>query len=185
MERVLDEMGKQPAPSEEELARMMRRGSHDFDEWLKDPFEEMLKKLEEEMPGESNRYGPFIYGLTCTKEPGKEPEIKEFGNIKPANRKLEPFPGGEREPLADVIDQKDAYEVVVELPGVEKEDLRLHATEDSLEIKTEDGIKFFKAVSFETPVRPETAKATYKNGVLSVRLQKKEGEKMRTAIPLD
>ena len=187
MERVLDEMGKQPAPSEEDLARMMRRGPHDFDEWLKDPLEEMLKKLEEEMPEESNnRYGPFIYGFSYTKEPGKEPEIKEFGNIKPANKKLEPFPGGEREPLTDVIEQEDAYEVVVELPGVEKEDLRLHATEDSLEIKTEDGIRFFKIVSFETLVKPETAKATYKNGILSVRLQKKrEAKKERTAIPLD
>ena len=186
MERVLDEMGKLPAPSEEELARMMRRGSDDFDEWLKDPFEEMLKKLEEEMPEESNnRYGPFIYGFSYTKEPGKEPEIKEFGNIKSANRKLEPFPGGEREPLADVIEQEDTYEVVVELPGVEKENLRLHATDGSLEIKTEDGIKFFKVISFETPVRPETAKATYKNGVLSVRLQKRENTKKRTAIPLE
>ena len=186
MEQVLDEMGKLPAPSEEELARMMRRGPHDFDEWLKDPFEEMLKKLEEEMPEEStNRYGPFIYGFSYTKDPGKEPEIKEFGNIKSANRKLEPFPGGGREPLTDVIDQEDTYEVVVELPGVEKEDLRLHATEDSLEIKTEGGIKFFKIVSFEMPVEPETAKTTYKNGVLSVRLQKRAPKKERTAIPLD
>lgn len=185
MERILDEMGKLPAPSEEELARMMRREPHDFDEWLKDPFEEMLRKLEEEMPEESHRYGPFIYGFSYTKEPGKEPEMKEFGNVKPANRKLEPFPGGEREPLTDVIDQEDTYEVIVELPGVDKEDLRLHATEGSLEIKTEDGIKFFKIVSFETPVKPETAKATYKNGVLSVRLQKRENTMNRTAIPLD
>ncbi|MBN1762953.1 MAG: Hsp20/alpha crystallin family protein [Methanomicrobia archaeon] len=185
MERALDEMGKLPAPSEEELARMMKRGPHDFDEWLKDPFEEMLKKLEEEMPEESSRYGPFIYGFSYTKEPGKEPEIKEFGNVKPANRKLEPSPGGEREPLADVIEREDTYEIVVELPGVEKENLRLHATEGSLEIKTEDRIKFFKVVSFETPVKPETAKATYKNGVLSVQLQKRENTKKRTAIPLD
>jgi HSP20 family molecular chaperone IbpA len=41
-------------------------------------------------------------------------------------------------------------------------------------------------VSFETPVQRETAKATYKNGVLSVWLQKKETEeKKRTAITLD
>ena len=199
MKQVLDEVEKLPAPSEEELARMLRREPQDFDEWLGNPFEELLRKLEEEMPEESKgfiteeetsegtvkRYGPFIYGFSYTKEPGKEPEIKEFGNIKHSHKKLEPFPNGEREPLTDVIDQKDAYEVVVELPGVEKEDLRLHATEHTLEIKTEDGIKFFKTVSFEMPVKPETAKATYKNGVLSVRLQKRETEKERTAIPLE
>ncbi len=200
MERVLDEMEKLPSPSEEELAKMMRREPHDFDEWLGNPFEELLRKLEEEMPegskgfvteedapqGKMKRYGPFIYGISYTKEPGKEPEIKEFGNIKPSHKKLEPFPNGEREPLTDVIDQKDAYEVCVELPGVEKEDLRLHVTDDSLEIKTEGAITFSKVVSFETPVQRETAKATYKNGVLSVWLQKKETEeKKRTAITLD
>jgi len=185
MERALDEMGKLPAPTEEELSRMLRRGPQDFDEWLQDPFEGMLRKLEEEMPEAAKRYGPFIYGFSYTKEPGKEPEIKEFGNIKPSHMRLEPSPGGEREPLIDVIDQKDAYEVVAELPGVEKKDLRLHATDDSLEIKTEGGTKFFKAVTFETPVKPETAKATYKNGVLSVRLKKKENDKKRTTIPLE
>jgi HSP20 family protein len=192
MERVLDEMGKLPSPTpteeEQELSRMMRRGPQDFDEWLRDPFEEMMRELEEEMPEESKemkRYGPFIYGFSYTKEPGKEPEIKEFGNIKPSYRKLEPSPGGEREPLTDVIDLKDAYEVVVELPGVEKDDLRLHATDDSLEIKTEGGTKFFKVVTFETPVKSETAKATYKNGVLSVTIKKRENEKKRTAIPLE
>jgi HSP20 family protein len=199
MERVLDEMGKLPAPAEEELARMMRREPQDFDEWLENPFEELLRKLEEETPEEAKgfitegetpegtmkRYGPFIYGFSYTKEPGKEPEIKEFGNIKPSHKKLEPFPNGEREPLTDVIDQKDAYEVVAELPGVEKEDLRLHATEHALDIKTEGAIKFFKVVSFDVPVRPKTAKATYKNGVLSVWLQKIENEKTRTAITVD
>ena len=185
MERALDEMGKLPAPTEEELSRMLRRESQDFDEWLQDPFEEMLRKLEDEMPEDAKRYGPFIYGFSYTKEPGKEPELKEFGNIKPSHMRLEPSPGGEREPLIDVIDQNDAYEVVAELPGVEKEDLRLHATDDSLEIKTENGRRFFKEVLFETPVKPETAKATYKNGVLSVRLKKKENEKKRTTIPLE
>ncbi len=185
MERALEEMGKMPAPTEEELSRMLRREQQDFDEWLQDPFEEMLQKLEEEMPEAAKRYGPFIYGFSYTKEPGKEPEIKEFGNIKPSHMRLEPFPGGEREPLTDVIDQNDAYEVVAELPGVDKEDLRLHATDGTLEIKTEGGTKFFKVVTFETPVKPETAKATYKNGVLSVTIKKKENEKKRTAIPLE
>lgn len=185
MERALADMGKLPAPTEEELSRMLSKEPQDFDEWLQDPLEEMLRKLEEEMPEAAKRYGPFIYGFSYTKEPGKEPEIKEFGNIKPSHKKLEPFPDGEREPLIDVIDQKDAYEVVAELPGVEKEDLGLHATENSLEIKTENGRRFFKEVLFETPIKPETAKATYKNGVLSVRLKKKENEKKRTTIPLE
>ena len=200
MEHVQEEMGKLPAPTEEELERAMRKEPQSIDGWFRDPFEEMLKKLEEEMPeayrglsreaetpdGKIRRYGPFIYGFAYTKEPGKEPELKEFGNIRSSNQALEPWPHGEREPLVDVIDQNDSYEVVAELPGVEKGDIKLHATEDALEIKTKGEIAFYKKVAFETLVKPETAKATYRNGVLSVRLQKRvENAKNQTTIPVD
>jgi HSP20 family protein len=69
---------------------------------------------------------------------------------------------------------------------VEKGDIKLHATEDALEIKTKGEIAFYKKVAFETLVKPETAKATYRNGVLSVRLQKRvENAKNQTTIPVD
>lgn len=203
MEQMVEEMGSLPAPFEEEFSRRMRREPEEREEWLKDPFEEMMRKLEDEMPeelksfvteeetpeGKMRRYGPFIYGFSYTKEPGKEPEIEEFGNIRPSHRRIEPFPGGEREPLIDVIDQKDAYEVVAELPGVEKKDIKLHTTEDSLEIKTENEKRFYKEIPFDMPVKPETAKATYKNGVLSVTITKKaeggKGGAKKTAISLE
>jgi HSP20 family protein len=199
IERMTEEMKRMPLPFEEELSRRMRRAPEDIEEWLKDPFEEMLARIEEEMPeeltdfvteeetpeGKVRRYGPFIYGLSYTKEPGKEPEIKEFGNIKPSYRRIVPAPRGEREPLIDVIDRKDAYEVVVELPGVEKKDIKLHATENTLDIKTENGRRFSKEIPFDAPVKPETAKATYKNGVLCVTIKRKNEEKEKTAITLE
>ncbi|MDI6885298.1 MAG: Hsp20/alpha crystallin family protein [archaeon] len=203
MGRIFEEMKEQPALSKEESSRMTKREPQDMEGWLGDPFEEMARKWEEEIPEELKsfiteektpgrkikRYGPFIYGFSYTKEPGKEPEIKEFGNIKASYKGIEPFPNGEREPLVDVIDQEDAYEVIAELPGVEKKDIRLHATADMLEIKTKNERRFFKEIPFKTPVKPETAIARYKNGVLSVRIQKKEKEdakeKEKTAIPLE
>ena len=199
MERMTDEVRRLPLPFDEELSKRGKRAPEDIEGWLKDPFEEMLERLEEELPeelegfvteeetpeGKMKRYGPFIYGLSYTKEPGKEPEIKEFGNIRPSYKKIEPVPGGEREPLLDVIEQIDAYDVIFELPGVEKEDIMLHATEDSLEIKTENEKRFYKELSFDMPIMPETAKATYKNGVLSVTIKKKEEEKKKTPITLE
>jgi len=201
MEQMLDEARRVPRaqPFEEESARRRRKEPEDVEDWLRDPFEDMTRRLEEELPeeykdfvteeetpeGKVRRYGPFIYGFSYTKEPGKEPEIKEFGNIKPSYRRIEPVPGGEREPLIDVMEQKNSYEVVAELPGVEKKDIKLHATEDSLEIRTENEKKFSKEIPFDMPVKPETAKATYKNGVLSVKIIKKEGEKKKTTISLD
>lgn len=198
MERLSEEMRRFPVPFERESLKG-RKELGDLGDWFKDPFEEMTRKLEEEIPeefkafvkeeetpeGKIKRYGPFIYGFSYTKEPGKEPEIKEFGNIKPSYRRIEPSPGGEREPLMDVIEQKDSYEVVAELPGVEKEDIKLHTTEDSLGIKTEGDRKFYKEVPFDSPIKSESAKATYKNGVLSVKVTKKEGEKKKTTISVD
>jgi len=200
MEHITAEMGKLPAPTEEDLARALRNEPLSIDTWFSDPFDEMLKKLEEEMPeayrglireaetpdGKIRRYGPFIYGFAYTKEPGKEPELKEFGNIRSANQALAPYPHGEREPFVDVIDQNDSIEVVAELPGVEKGEIKLHATEDALEIKTKGELVFYKKVVFETRVKPETAKATYRNGVLSVRLQKRmENATSQATIPVD
>ncbi|MGB2727016.1 MAG: archaeal heat shock protein Hsp20 [Halobacteriota archaeon] len=199
MEQMVEEARRVPLPFEEEISRRLRKEPQDIEEWLRDPFEEMTKRLEGELPeefkdfvteeetpeGKVKRYGPFIYGFSYTKEPGKEPEIKEFGNIKPSYKRIEPVPGGEREPLIDVIEQKDSYEVVAELPGVEKKDIKLHATEDSLEIRTENDRRFFKKIPFDMPVKPESSKATYTNGVLSVRITKKEGEKKRTTISLE
>ena len=186
MERVLEEMSKLPAPSEEELARMMRQGPHELDEWFRDPFEEMLREQENELPEAAHkRHGPYIYGFSYAQELGKEPEFKEFGNIRSANGRLEPAPNGEREPLVDVIEEKDTYEIVAALPGVEKAEIKLHATDDALEIGTEGEVKFYKEVTFETLVKPETARATYRNGVLSVRIAKRDDEKKKTAIPLE
>lgn len=200
MEHIMAEMGKLPAPTEEELARALSKEPQSIDAWFGDPFDELLKKLEAEMPeayrgliqeaetpgGKMRRYGPFIYGFAYTKEPGKEPELQEFGNIRSSNHALEPCPQGEREPLVDVIDHNDSYEVVAELPGVEKGDIKLHATEDALEIKTKGEPAFYKKVVFETAVKPETAKATYRNGVLCIWLQKRvENQKSETIIPVE
>ena len=80
---------------------------------------------------------------------------------------------GEREPMTDVIEGTDTYEVVVELPGMNKSDIKLNATENSLEIRAANGKKFYKEISFKETVDPDSAKATYNNGVLSLIPEKK------------
>lgn len=185
MERIFGEMAKEFYPFDEKM-----RLPYKFEEWFKDPFEEMIERLEEakETPkelkelvmeektptGTIRKYGPFIYGFSYTHEPGKEPEFKEFGNIRlePQGR-IEPAMNGEREPMTDVIEGTDTYEVVVELPGMNKSDIKLNATENSLEIRAANGKKFYKEVSFKESIDPDSAKATYNNGVLSLILEKK------------
>jgi HSP20 family protein len=159
------------------------------DDWFKMPFEEMIRRFEESMPsdfgdmakeentpeGTVRRYGPFVYGFSYTAEPGREPVFREFGNIQPSARGIEPREG--REPLVDVMDDKDKYRIFVELPGAEKDKINLNAAEDSLEISTKDDKKFYKMVQLDTTVNPDSVKASYKNGVLSIELDKMEKRK--------
>ena len=155
-------------------------------DWFREPFEDMIKRFdefpeeeykelikEEKTPsGTVRRYGPFVYGFSYTAEPGKEPTFREFGNIVPSRRGIEPSQG--REPLVDIMEEKDKYKVFVEMPGVDKENVKLDVAEDSVQIKTEDEKKFYKMIDLESSVDSDSAKATYKNGILTLELDKKE-----------
>jgi HSP20 family protein len=159
------------------------------EDWFRTPFDDLIKKFEESMPSElgelvkeektpygvARRYGPFVYGFSYTAEPGKEPVFQEFGNIKPSYRGIEPSQG--REPLVDVMDDKDRYRIFAELPGVEKDNITLDVAEDSIEISTKDDKKFYKMIPLESAVNADSTKASYKNGVLTVELEKTDKRK--------
>jgi HSP20 family protein len=161
----------------------------DVEDWFQEPFEGMIKRFEESMPPEFEdlvkeektptgivrRYGPFVYGFSYTAEPGKEPIFREFGNIRPSRRGIEPIMG--REPLVDVMEEKEKYKIFVELPGVDKEKVKLDVAENSVQVKTEDDKKFYKMIDLESSVDSDSAKASYKNGILTLELDKKEKRK--------
>lgn len=161
----------------------------DVEDWFQEPFESMIKRFEESMPreyeglvkeertptGTVRRYGPFVYGFSYTAEPGKEPVFQEFGNIHPSRRGIEPSAG--REPLVDIMDEKEKYKIFVELPGVDKDNVKLDVADNSIEIKTEDDRKFYKMLDLEEAVDPSSSKASYKNGILTIELDKKAKRK--------
>ena len=91
-----------------------------------------------------------------------------FGFEQPA---LEPTDS--REPLVDVINDPDQVRVVVELPGVEKPDIKTTITEDTLTIKVDAAArKYYKEVQLPSTVDPDSSKASYNNGVLEIALRK-------------
>ena len=108
--------------------------------------------------------------------PNGKPEIQEFGNIK-KGLKGAPQVKEEREPLVDIVDADGEIHVVVELPGVEKTDIKLHGTEESLTISVDTPqYKYYKDVELPAKVRVKEARSTYKNGVLEVVVPKAETE---------
>ena len=46
-----------------------------------------------------------------------------------------------------------------------------------MEIKTEDEKKFYKMINLDSAVDPDSAKASYRNGILTLELDKKEKRK--------
>jgi len=99
-----------------------------------------------------------------------------------------------RFPSVDVIDKKDKIIVKAEVPGVEKEDIEVSITEDSLtikgetkkekEVKEEDYYccersygSFSRSVGLPVKVQTDKIKANLKDGVLEVELPKVEAEK--------
>ncbi len=134
-------------------------------------FDEIFEHLLEGMTS-TDEQEPFIYGFSMTHRLGEEPVIREFGNIRPH---CGGFDIGERKPIIDVFESEDEIQVVAEIPGVEKENIKLDATETSLGInaKTEDR-EYSEHVNLPAKVDPNSAKASYRNGVLEVILKRVE-----------
>ena len=107
-----------------------------------------------------------------------------FGKTSPeSTRALAPFP-----PVA-VEEGASEFIVRVELPGVQKRDIRLSVTDDSLIISGEKRMaesgedttihqmeisygKFDRSIPLPAEVIPERTKATFKDGVLTIKVPK-------------
>ena len=75
--------------------------------------------------------------------------------------------------MVDIMDEKEKYKIFVELPGVDKDNVKLDVADNSIEIKTEDDRKFYKMIDLDEAVDPNSSKASYKNGILTLELDKK------------
>ena len=161
--------------------------------------QEMFKELHETFPKEFVKerrlpdgstvktLGPVVYGYSMTIGPDGTPVIREFGNVRPAKSRaqlrrtkpeeqIEPLIE-EREPLIDVTSGEKVIQVVAEIPGVDKNDIKLNATEDMLVISVDaERRKYYKEIELPEKVNSKSAKASYRNGVLEVTLEKLKRE---------
>jgi HSP20 family protein len=146
-----------------------------FDEFDKmdEMMDDMMKSVFQDFEGMKGSNKPLSYGFSMRMGADGKPQIQEFGNMRPTEEKIEIK--DEREPLVDVIDRHEEIDVLAELPGVEKKDIDIHATESQLTISVPG--KFQKRIPLKEKVRADSVKAQYKNGVLTVTLAKKEPSK--------
>ena len=176
------------SPFDEWFGKRRRTGPWfpDIDEMMKEMekmMQEAFKNIEQQVPKNLikerkmddgsvvREMGPIVYGYSVKIGPDGKPEVRKFGNINSFPNVL----GGglavkeEREPLVDVIRGKDELRIVAEVPGVNKEDLRVTADESTLTIESLTGQpRYQKKVELPETVDPKTAKSSYKNGILEV-----------------
>ncbi|MBN2517847.1 MAG: Hsp20/alpha crystallin family protein [Candidatus Altiarchaeota archaeon] len=159
-----------------------------FDESIDDFFggfhriDEIMNELMKNMfsgKGEFTMGKPFVYGFSMKTGPDGKPEIREFGNVKPTGAPFgKPAITDAREPLVDVMDGEKEIIVMVELPGVSKEDINLEASETSLEVSVDnEKRKYHKVVELPAEVKEGEIDASYNNGVLEIRLKRKKEAK--------
>ena len=118
---------------------------------------------------------PYYYGYQITVGPDGKPHVREFGNIKPGSKGLVQQ-SNTREPLVDTsVDEKNnSLTITAEMPGISKEDIKLNASDKQIIIHAEKGDKkYHTEIPLNMEIEDTSAKATYSNGILELRLRLK------------
>jgi len=134
------------------------------------------------------KIGPIVYGYSMSIGPEGKPVVREFGSVKrghihglnveakPSRSKI----GGEREPMIDVLSTEGNVRVTVEMPGVEKEKIKIDAYDNTVEvISLEPTRKYHKSIDLPTEVDVKTARSKYNNGILEITFDKKKETKSK------
>lgn len=133
-------------------------------EELQNDFERSLREIQN-FDAESK---PLIYGFSMSIGPDGEPVVRTFGDKE--------IRTGCREPIYEQFVNRDTDELIVtmEMPGIERDDIDLQVSDSKLVIATLNAERKYKAeIDLETEVDPQSAKASYRNGILSVVLRVK------------
>ncbi|MGD0145610.1 MAG: Hsp20 family protein [Nitrososphaerales archaeon] len=107
---------------------------------------------------------PYVAGFSFSFGPEGRPNVQFFGD-SPLHH------DGFRSPMNEqVLDgKKGLLKLVLDMPGVEKSDIEVEATEDKAVVTAERGPRKYKAdISLKAQVQPDSGKAEFNNGVLEI-----------------
>ena len=159
--RIFEELDREFSDAEQMLSRMFRTARES--NTVSDTF-------------------PYYYGYQITLGPDGRTKIREFGNAKPGSKGLMQQ-SSVREPLVDTSfnEKENLVTITAEMPGITKEDVKVELSEGLVTIHAEKGDKKYHS---EVPIYEEldadTAKATYTNGILELKIKSKRSPKPKT-----
>jgi HSP20 family protein len=174
-----------------EFDQMRREMERKFEDIEKTVPKDLVREYDTPQGGKVREVGPLVYGYSMTVGPDGKPRVKEFGNVKPSRRfgfgggtgisgSGRPEISGEMEPLADVTTTDKEVKVVIEMPGLSKDKIKVDAYEDKVEVKSEDPQKkYHKIVELPPEADIETGRCSYNNGIIEITFDKKVEEKTK------
>jgi HSP20 family protein len=168
---------------DDEAKRRIRRWFGDFiPEDVLRQIEEMMERMMSEMNQGAfldpekfeemirNQQGtnPFLFGFSMNLGPDGKPVIKRFGNV-PGEQGEVPI----LEPLVDVVEEDGEIVVVAEVPGVDRNEIKVRIKGTELTIHADNPERpYHKVIQLPAKVMKDEAKSSIRNGVLEVRLKK-------------
>jgi HSP20 family protein len=177
----------------------MFRGFEEMRREMERQFEEQFKNFQSAAPkelvreyqtpegGKMREVGPIVYGYSMTIGQDGKPKVREFGNVRSSSLRgggvggsfSTPLISSEMQPLADVVTTDTEVKVIVEMPGANKENIKVNAYDNSVEVTTThpEERKYREVIEIPPETDIETAKSTYKNGILEITFKKKEQSK--------
>jgi HSP20 family protein len=169
----------------DDIHKEMNRMFNVFNDLSSNAPKDLVREYQTPDGAKVREVGPIVYGYSMTIGPDGKPHVKEFGNLK-SDKNIgqhiglgKPQITAEREPLADITTTDKEVKVVLEVPGIKKEDIKINAYEQKVEITTADSSarKYHKVLNLPKLADIETARSTYNNGILEVTFDKKKEQK--------
>jgi HSP20 family protein len=124
---------------------------------------------------------PYYYGYQITVGPDGKPKVREFGNVRPAARGLVEQ-SGIREPMVDtaINEKENSLIITAEMPGVSKQDIKVNVADGFVSIHAEQGEKKYHTdIPVKVQLDDSSAKATYSNGILELKIKLKQAPKLK------
>lgn len=115
---------------------------------------------------------PLVFGFSVKMSPDGKAKIDGFGNVKTREHKMRLVSA--REPLFDINETGEDITITAEIPGADRENLDIKGKEDEVILRVKSSKRpFYKEVKLPSPVDPNSAVASLKNGVIELRFKKR------------
>ena len=138
-------------------------------EKLGDMIDETMQKSfdnSENISGRRNRFRGFSVKIG----PDGTPRVRDYNERHLSESESE---DDDQEPLVDFIDKGKTIIILAAIPGVNKDEIELRVTESCLTVSVDsESLEWYDEFELPAKVKPKSARASYKNGVLEVKLEK-------------